>query len=94
MICFRCWDRRERARTLNSRRGRWERRYSLAFWCDELTLRDWILHLVVDNDLHGPLITAGFLDAVNEGADVFWRLDFWNARMAAQIRRIRRWKPA
>lgn len=78
MICFRCHDDTLRARVINARRGPWTRHVYEPGLQDDLSLRDWILHLVVHAGLHNPLATIGFLDAEREGGLMFWRWDPWN----------------
>jgi hypothetical protein len=57
------------------------------------TFGQWMLCQIL---WHGPeplkawLMRTGFVDAEHEGADAFWRWDFWNSKMRAEWLRIER----
>jgi len=52
---------------------------------------DWLLCQVF---LHQPhawrmwLMNVGFVDSLTEGGLAFWRWDFWNSHMRAELKRI------
>jgi hypothetical protein len=51
----------------------------------------WVLHQAMHSAaIRRRLVEIGFLDSESEGSILFWRWDYYNARLAAHIREVER----